>query len=109
MEHSVSYAHRSFSWKTDDPYLIVSEAVELHRAMINEMRGVPGNQLYESFKWYRKKKMKRVRNKGSKKEGKKEGREGGRKEGRKYGRKEVSKEGSMEGRKEGRTNRSTNR
>ena len=32
----------SVRWKTDDPYEIVSEAVELHRAMINEMRGVPG-------------------------------------------------------------------
>ena len=96
MEHSVSYAHHSFSWKTDDPYLIVSEAVELHRAMINEMRGVPGNQLYESFKWYRKKKRKEA----SKKERKKERKRARRKEGRKEGRREAKKEGSRDGRKE---------
>lgn len=29
-------------WKQDDPSFIVNEAVELHRSMINEMRGVPG-------------------------------------------------------------------
>jgi len=29
-------------WKEDEPDYIVNEAVELHRAMINEMRGVPG-------------------------------------------------------------------
>ena len=29
-------------WKEDDPAFIVEEAVELHRSMINEMRGVPG-------------------------------------------------------------------
>lgn len=29
-------------WKEDEPEYIVDEAVELHRAMINEMRGVPG-------------------------------------------------------------------
>jgi len=29
-------------WKEDDPEYIVEEAVELHRSMINEMRGVPG-------------------------------------------------------------------
>lgn len=29
-------------WKTDDPAFIVDEAVELHRSMINEMKGVPG-------------------------------------------------------------------
>jgi len=31
-------------WKTDDPDFIVAEAVDLHRTMINEMRGVPGVQ-----------------------------------------------------------------
>lgn len=29
-------------WKEDDPAFIVEEAVELHKSMINEMRGVPG-------------------------------------------------------------------
>ncbi len=29
-------------WKQDSPAFIVNEAVELHRAMMNEMRGVPG-------------------------------------------------------------------
>ena len=29
-------------WKQDEPSFIVNEAVELHRSMINEMRGVPG-------------------------------------------------------------------
>ena len=113
MEHSVSYAHHSFSWKTDDPYLIVSEAVELHRAMINEMRGVPGNQLYESFKWYRKKKRKEASKKERKKERKrarrKEVRKEGRKEGSKEGRKQGWKEGTKEVWKEGRTYRSRER
>ncbi len=31
-------------WKEDEPAYIVNEAVELHRGMINEMRGVPGVQ-----------------------------------------------------------------
>ncbi len=31
-------------WKEDEPAFIVNEAVELHRGMINEMRGVPGVQ-----------------------------------------------------------------
>lgn len=39
-------------WKTDEPLYIVDEAVELHRSMINEMRGVPGvvpERLNEAF------------------------------------------------------------
>ena len=39
-------------WKEDSPAFIVEEAVELHRGMINEMRGVPGVQperLTEAF------------------------------------------------------------
>jgi tRNA wybutosine-synthesizing protein 1 len=39
-------------WKEDEPEFIVNEAVELHRGMINEMRGVPGVQperLLEAF------------------------------------------------------------
>ena len=39
-------------WKEDDPSFIVEEAVELHRSMINEMRGVPGvipERLAEGF------------------------------------------------------------
>eukprot|EP01038_Epipyxis_sp_PR26KG_P014525 gene14525-19501_t len=31
-------------WKEDEPAKIVHEAVELHRSMINEMKGVPGVQ-----------------------------------------------------------------
>ena len=39
-------------WKTDEPEYIVDEAVELHRNMINQMKGVPGVQqerLKEAF------------------------------------------------------------
>ena len=39
-------------WKQDHPGYIVEEAVELHKAMINEMRGVPGvkpERLEEGF------------------------------------------------------------
>ena len=39
-------------WKTDEPDYIVTEAIDLHRNMINQMRGVPGVQperLKEAF------------------------------------------------------------
>lgn len=39
-------------WKTDEPSYIVEQAVELHRSMINQMKGVPGVQaerLIEAF------------------------------------------------------------
>ena len=39
-------------WKQDEPSYIVEEAVELHKSMINEMRGVPGvlpDRLQEGF------------------------------------------------------------
>eukprot|EP00595_Chromulina_sp_UTEXLB2642_P000478 CAMPEP_0196761188 /NCGR_PEP_ID=MMETSP1095-20130614/354_1 /TAXON_ID=96789 ORGANISM="Chromulina nebulosa, Strain UTEXLB2642" /NCGR_SAMPLE_ID=MMETSP1095 /ASSEMBLY_ACC=CAM_ASM_000446 /LENGTH=487 /DNA_ID=CAMNT_0042110411 /DNA_START=329 /DNA_END=1789 /DNA_ORIENTATION=- len=32
----------TWRWKTDEPGDIVSEAINLHRTMINEMKGVPG-------------------------------------------------------------------
>ena len=34
----------SWRWKTDPPAFIVEEAIEQHRSMINQMRGVPGVQ-----------------------------------------------------------------
>lgn len=40
-------------WKTDEPGYIVEEAIEQHKRMINQMRGVPGVQpsrLLEAFK-----------------------------------------------------------
>ncbi|KAJ3106970.1 S-adenosyl-L-methionine-dependent tRNA 4-demethylwyosine synthase [Phlyctochytrium planicorne] len=43
---------REWRWKIDDPHMIVEEAIEKHRGMINEFKGAPGvkpERLQEAF------------------------------------------------------------
>ena len=43
--HHKNPVGKEWRWKTDDPYMIVDEAVKEHISMIKETRGIPGIQL----------------------------------------------------------------
>jgi len=40
--HHKNPVGREWRWKTDDPYMIVDEAVKIHVSMIKEAKGIPG-------------------------------------------------------------------
>jgi len=43
--HHKNPVGREWRWKTDDPFMIVDEAVKIHVSMIKEARGIPGVKL----------------------------------------------------------------
>jgi wyosine [tRNA(Phe)-imidazoG37] synthetase (radical SAM superfamily) len=40
--HHTNPVGKSWQWKMDDPVEIVNSAIELHKNMIKQMKGVPG-------------------------------------------------------------------
>src|SRR5690606_3264062 len=40
--HHKNPVGKEWRWKTDEPDMIVREAIELHQSMIREARGIPG-------------------------------------------------------------------
>ena len=40
--HHTNPVGKSWQWKMDDPLVIVDTAIDLHKKMIKQMKGVPG-------------------------------------------------------------------
>jgi len=44
--HHTNPVGKSWQWKMDDPTEIVNSAIDLHRNMVKQMKGVPGKLMY---------------------------------------------------------------